>query len=641
MCGIYGIFSTNAVDRAEIERMGAAMRHRGPDDSGFFADRNFAMGMQRLAIIDVDHGQQPMFSEDGQIAVVCNGEIYNFRELRQMLRERGHTFASNSDSEVVVHLYEEYGPDCVKHLSGMFGLAIWDKGRRCLTLARDRLGIKPLYLAISENRIIFASELKAILEVSGIEREIDMNALDDYLALGYVPAPQSMLKGISKLVPGTYLVADADGHRVERYWWIPKTTAEHGDENEWIEEIVNTIENAVVSQMVSDVPLGAFLSGGIDSSAVVAFMSRNSSRPVKTYSIGFDSDSGGSYYNELPYARQVAERFATDHHEIIVRPDVAALLPELVWHLDEPVADAAYITTYLVSEFARKDVTVILSGVGGDELFGGYRRYLSEYYVNQYQRIPGLIRRALLQPFGRMLPSDRNSRIMDWSRLAKGFLAGAECPSDLRYESYVRVFDAAHLNRLTGRAMGERSPALVDAFAKATSADATSRLMDVDLRTQLPDDLLMLTDRMSMATSLECRVPLLDDRLVELCCRMPSQLKIRGARLKHALKHSLRGILPDAVIDRRKRGFGAPVGGWFKNELAGYLETVLSRDVVDARGLFNWDELERTKALHRSNRQDYTDHLSSLVNLEIWCQLYLDGDSPGEVVARLHEAQAA
>jgi asparagine synthase (glutamine-hydrolysing) len=362
-------------------------------------------------------------------------------------------------------------------------------------------------------------------------------------------------------------------------------------------------------------------------------MARHSAQPVKTYSIGFDTGTGGAYYNELPFARQVAERFKTDHHEIIVKPDVNELLPNLLWHLDEPIADAAFITTYLVSKFAREDVTVILSGVGGDELFGGYRRYWSEHLARKYLRIPYLLRRYMIQPMGHLLPSDRHSPILDRARLLKGFLRSAELDADERYENYVRVFGHADLEALLGTEVRGRSKAMAGAFAKSDGGDPVQRLIDVDLQTQLPDDLLMLTDRMSMATSLECRVPLLDDRLVELASRMPADLKVNGTRLKYVLKQALRGILPDDVIDRQKRGFGAPIGGWFKNELTGFVDGILSESRVRERGLFDWHKVAAIKAGHRANKEDYTDHLLSMMNLEIWSRMYLDGESAEAVTA--------
>lgn len=643
MCGIYGILQRTGRrhDPAVIHEMGRAQRHRGPDDAGFFADGELMFGMQRLSIIDVDGGHQPIANEDGTVTAICNGEIYNFRELRKTLVEEGHIFKTGSDSEVIVHLYEKYGTDFVSYLSGMFGLALWDSKCRRLLLARDRLGIKPLYIVANSAYLAFSSELKSILEIPGFERQIDPDALQEYLALGYVPAAHSMLKGIEKLPPATLIVADDKGISQRRYWQHSETEQQQRPVDQWSNDIAENLEAAVKSQMVSDVPLGAFLSGGVDSSAVVAFMAKHSGRPVKTYSIGFDATTGGSYYNELPYARQVAKMFGTDHHEIVVRPDVTSLLPKLLWHMDEPVADAAFITTYLVSKFAREDVTVILSGVGGDELFGGYRRYWSEHLVQSYRRIPSLIRKSVLQPIGRVLPSDRHSKILDWSRLAKGFLAGAELDSDERYEQFLRVFQSADAKRVLGRTTSARSPTMEAAFAAAGTNDAVQRLIDVDLQTQLPDDLLMLTDRMSMATSLECRVPLLDDRLVDLAAGMPSDLKVRGTKLKYALKQSLRGVLPDEIIDRKKRGFGAPIGGWFKNELSSYLDVVLSKARVQERGVFEWTEVDQIKRRHRENREDHTDQLLALMNFEIWTQMYIDGDAPETVTNQLLETRAS
>ena len=640
MCGIYGILGTPNLrfERSIMDTMGNVIRHRGPDDDGAFAEGPLLMGMRRLAIIDVTGGQQPISNEDGTVTVVCNGEIYNFRELRKELTARGHTFKSASDTEVIVHLYEEHGEDCAKYLHGMFAFAIWDKQKQKFLLGRDRLGIKPLYLSVNPDRIVFGSELKSILVCPDIERSINREALEEYLALGYVPAPMTILNGIEKLPPGSMLIADRAGIRQQRYWELPRGTDTGKDDDDWAACLSGAMEKAVVSQMVSDVPLGAFLSGGVDSSAVVAYMARNSSRPVKTYSIGFDTDSGGGYYNELPYARQVADLFKTDHHEIVVRPDVASLLPELLWHMDEPIADAAFVTTYLVSKFAREDVTVILSGVGGDELFGGYRRYWGSHLARMYRKIPRGIRQNLLQPTARLLPSDRHSAVFNWFRLAKGFMAGAELEPDEQYEEYIRVFKSGDLAKILSSGDPGRSSALLRAFESACSGDDLRRLIEVDLQTQLPDDLLMLTDKMSMATSLECRVPLLDDELVELAMQMPSHMKLRGTHLKAGMKDALRDILPDSIIDRKKRGFGAPIGAWFKNELSSYLDTVLDEQSVNNRGIFDWEHLRQIKSLHRSNKEDYTDHLLSMMNFEIWCQMYLDGKSHDQIAERLAAA---
>jgi asparagine synthase (glutamine-hydrolysing) len=363
----------------------------------------------------------------------------------------------------------------------------------------------------------------------------------------------------------------------------------------------------------------------------VALMAKHSNQPVRTYSIGFDTGKAGEYYNELPYARQVAKLFGTSHKEILVKPDVVTLLPKLLWHMDEPIADAAFITTYLVAEFARRDVTVILSGVGGDELFGGYRRYLGEYYGQYYNLLPKWLRAGVLAPVAARMPSDRHSALLNLSRYARSFILANELPFEERYRSYVQVFNAGQRRELLHKMPEATFDALGQAFSSAGQGDAIQRLFKVDLMTQLPDDLLMLTDKMTMATSIECRVPLLDDRLVDLAGSMPSNLKIRGRTLKHILKTALRGLLPDEILYRKKRGFGAPMGAWLKQELAPLLRGVLSRDSVERRGWFRWDSIATTIAMHESNREDHTDHLLSLMNLELWCRMYLDGQSPADL----------
>ena len=642
MCGIYGIYSESGglPDAEAMKSLDECIVHRGPDDTGTYRTTALVMGMRRLSIIDVAGGHQPIGNEDGSVWAVCNGEIYNFRELRRELEDVGHRFSTGSDSEVLVHSYEEFGDAFVERLSGMFGFALWDERRRRLLIGRDRLGIKPLYVMHDAGRLIFASEIKAILEVPGVDARLNGTALAEYLALGYVPAPYTMFDGIEKLPPASLLICDTSGVSTRQYWTMPRDVDQSLTADDWAECILATMEESVVSQMISDVPLGAFLSGGIDSSAVVALMARNSDEPVRTYSIGFGGSSGGAFYNELPFARQVAERFATQHQEIIVEPDVVNLLPRLIWHLDEPVADAAFITTYLVSEFARRSVTVILSGVGGDELFGGYRRYLGEYYGDRYRRVPGWIRNSILSPIASRLPSDRHSPLLNLSRYAKSFILTNELPFEERYSRYVGVYSDMERNALLPGSSQKAANQIGKAFANAPG-DSLQQLFAVDMMTQLPDDLLMLTDKMSMAASLECRVPLLDDRLVDLAFRMPSAHKIHGRQLKFAMKRAVRGLLPDSIISRKKRGFGAPFGAWIKNEISPVLDSVLSRGSIESRGLFSWEAVRETIALHQSGRADHTDHLMCLLNFEIWCRLYLDKRTPTELADELSTEIAA
>ena len=644
MCGIYGVLGlSGAAPHAPelLHRMGLSIRHRGPDDDGAFAEGPMLLGMRRLSIIDVAGGHQPLSGEDGNVVVVCNGEIYNFQALRSELEAAGHRFATRSDTEVIVHGYEEYGDAILGRLEGMFGLAIWDRRRRRLLVARDPLGIKPVYYHSSATQLAFASEAKALLQVPGIEARVDPAALAQYLSVGYVCAPQALFAGMRKLPPGHALIAENGRVETRAYWRLAPGIDESRPEQDWIDELRAEMERAVCEQMVSDVPIGAFLSGGIDSSAVVAFMSRHTDRPVRTYSIGFAGSSGAALYNELPHARTVAQAFGTEHREILVQPDVAALLPQLLWHMDEPVADAAFITTYLVSKFAREDVTVILSGVGGDELFGGYRRYLDEHYRRLYQRIPRVIRRSLFDPIARRLPSDRHHRLLNELRLAKAFVLADSLPFEERYRRYMEVFDGAARAALLLSAPPSFDDCIARAFAASGADDPLRRLMDVDLATQMPEDLLMLTDKMSMAVSLECRVPLLDQRLVELAARMPARLKVGGGELKRGMKRALEGVLPESILHREKRGFGAPIGAWFRQELAPLVADLLSPATVRRRGLLDADAVARTIAEHEQQRADRTDHLLALVNLEIWARLYLDGTSVDDVTAGLKARLAA
>ena len=641
MCAIYGVLTRrgNRPDERILNVMGNALAHRGPDDAGTFVSGPLLMGMRRLSIIDVEGGHQPISNEDGTISVVCNGEIYGFERIKADLLRRGHRFRSNSDTEMLVHLYEEYGDDLVQHIDGMYCFAIWDQPKQRLLLGRDRLGIKPLYLLMEPHRMIFASELKGILALPDVDRRIDPNALREYLSLGYVPAPHSMIQRIQKLPPASVMSWEGGEFQTRQYWALPEPASERFSESEWIARVRTELERSVKEQMVSDVPLGAFLSGGIDSSAVVGLMARNTSSPVKTYSIGFDTQGAGRYYNELPFAKAVAEQFETDHREIVVRPDCSDLLPKLIWQLDEPIADSAFITTYLVAEFAQQDVTVTLCGVGGDELFGGYRRYLGEYYSRLYQRVPWSVRKHVIEPIARRLPSDRHSRWLNTSRLVKKFVLSGDQTLAERYRDYVQVFDRSVLSQLLVSGCGGPQDALDRAFGRAHGpADSLWKLMDVDLATQLPDDLLALTDRMTMMTSLECRVPFLDKGVVEVAAKMPSEMKIRGRQLKYVLKQAMQDLLPSAVLNRSKRGFGAPLGAWIKGELASYLREVLSEERIRARGLVNWPVVQSLIEEHAAGREDYTDHLLGLMNLELWCSVYLDSVEPAELTSSLRQA---
>ncbi|HRF03993.1 asparagine synthase (glutamine-hydrolyzing) [Accumulibacter sp.] len=637
MCGIHGIYRFDglSVEPRMLSSMGDRIRHRGPDDEGSHVDGPCGIGMRRLSIIDLAGGHQPLSNVDGSLWLVCDGEIYNFRELRSELQGKGYHFKSGSDAEVLLHLYDAEGDDFVLRLNGMFDFALWDVRRRRLLIGRDRLGVKPLYVLQDWQRLAFASEAKALLALPGVSAELDHGVVADYLHLGYVAAPGCIFKDIRKLPPATLLAVEDGEVREWRYWRLSEQIISGVSESQWIERVKVQLDESVRMQMVSDVPIGAFLSGGVESSAVLGLMARHSEQPIRTYAIGFSGAEAEALYNELPYARQMAKLFASEHREIVVQPDVVALLPKLLWHMDEPLSNTAFITTYLVSEFARGDVKVILSGVGGDELFGGYRRYLGGHYVRRYRRWPGWLRRAA-SLVARRFPASRNSGVLNDLRLAKGFMASAEMSFDERYRSYLQVLSRRHVSALLlDESAASASDPLARAFAAAGNEDELNRMLAVDAETQLPDDLLLLTDKMSMAMSLECRVPFLDHQLVELAAAMPASIKVRDGRLKHLLKASLADLLPDDILSRKKRGFGTPMGAWLKRELAPLLKRLLAAEVVEARGLFSHTVVKRLMADHAANRIDGTDILLAMMNLEIWSRIFLDRRDPADVAEEL------
>jgi asparagine synthase (glutamine-hydrolysing) len=592
------------------------IRHRGPDDEGVHTEPGVGLGMRRLSIIDLSTGHQPIHNEDGTIWVVFNGEIYNYRELRESLERAGHHFYTSSDTETIVHAYEEWGEEAFVRLRGMFGIALWDRPRRTLLLARDRAGQKPLHYAMRGDRLFFGSEIKSLIAAGAIDREIDLTALDHYLSFLYAPRDRAIFKGVKKLPPGHYLKF-ADGRiEVRQYWRIADVEPFTGSADEAAQALRGVLASAVRSHMVSDVPLGAFLSGGVDSSVVVGLMAEASSRPVKTFSIGFDEPQ----FDELEHARTVAQHFGTEHHEFVVRPDGLSILDRLIAHSDEPFADSSAIPTWYVSEIARRHVTVVLSGDGGDELFGGYDRYLPHPRVAQFDRLPVPGKRQLAGALWPLLPHGARG---------KNFLRHVARSDNGRYLDSIAFFqpdekDALYAEGVRGALQGSAEEALAQHFDRFGSLPPHSRMMRFDFETYLPEDVLTKVDRMSMAHSIESRVPLLDNEVIDFAASIPSALKIVNGRRKHILKEAARTMLPASILDRRKQGFGVPLGIWFRGGLTDVFSDVLRSPTTRQRGYFEPAFVDRVVDEHLSGKRDHTLRLWQLLVFELWHRQYID-----------------
>jgi asparagine synthase (glutamine-hydrolysing) len=617
MCGIAGIVRWNdePVFEHEIRSMCDVMVHRGPDDHGVYVAPGVGIGMRRLSIIGLDSGHQPMSNEDGTIWVVFNGEIYNYAELRHDLQQRGHVFKTTSDTECLVHLYEEHGSGVVDQLRGMFAFAIWDGNTRQLLLARDRLGIKPLYYTESRHGLIFASELKPILQCHGVDRSLDWEAVGHLLTFLATPSAHSIVSGIRKLEPARVAIARAGQPlRIERYWDVTVQPDEGATEGELIERLRALLEESVALHCVSDVPVGAFLSGGIDSSAVVATLARQHAEPVKTFSIGFE-EAG---FDELSYARDVAARFGTDHYDLVVRPDVVAVVEDLTWYLDEPFGDTSAIPTYMVSKLAAAHVKVVLTGDGGDEVFAGYERYLVEDRERSFDKLPRPLRRAA-GAVGAMLPGGTRG---------KRFLQHLALDGARRYVDASAMFRADDLRRLL-------HPNAYDIVANHDAAGGAARSMDGygndwlsavqrwDLAAYLPQDILTKVDRMTMAHSIEARPPLIDHRIVEFAATVPARLRLHNGRTKHLFKQAMRGLLPDLIIDRPKQGFAVPLAKWLRTDLATFARDILLSQSARERGLFNLQHVEHLLRLNERGR-NLDLQLWTILSLELWCRRFID-----------------
>jgi asparagine synthase (glutamine-hydrolysing) len=629
MCGIAGFIEQRVMKpphewqaSAEmvLDRMCRVIAHRGPDDQGTVVREGVALGMRRLSIIDLAGGHQPMSGEDGSVTTVFNGEIYNYRELQRDLEVRGHHFETHSDTEAIVHAYEEYGSECVKLFRGMFAFAIWDERARKLFIARDRVGKKPLYYILTpQGTFIFGSELKSLLQHPEVKAEANPEAVDAYLTFGYVPDPMCILSGVHKLPPGHHLSFVEGRVSVEQYWDFCFEESVIKTEEEYVENLRTLLDDAVRIRMVADVPLGAFLSGGVDSSAVVGLMSRHSARPVKTFSIGFHEDS----YNELKYARLAAKHFGTDHHELIVTPESCQIVDELVWHFDEPFADPSSIPTYIVSKLAREYVTVVLSGDGGDELFAGYTRYAIDRKRSGFARFPRFLRHGVMQPLSRRLPHGA------WGR---NYIHNVALDPIDRYIDGMSFFTT--LNKLSLYTDSfihqlDGTPGALSFFRDhaehARSSEHLDQLLYLDSKTYLPGDIMTKVDRMSMAVSLEARAPLLDHKLIDFVTRIPPSMKMKGLETKHIFKRAVRDFVPAEILDRPKQGFGLPIEQWINNQLRERIRETLTESRTRQRGYINSSYVNTLLDEHERGRRDQSMPLWVLFMFELWQRAFIDG----------------
>jgi asparagine synthase (glutamine-hydrolysing) len=597
--------------------MNAAITHRGPDDEGVFRDQQAMLGMRRLSIIDLAGGHQPVHNEDATVQAVFNGEIYNFRELRAELEGLGHRFYTHSDTEVIVHGYEQWGDGCFARLDGMFGIALWDIRSRTLLLARDRFGEKPLFYADQGMRLLFASELKSLLQVPGFAPEISPEAVRGYVCFGYVPTPGSIFRGVQKLPPGHYLRFVEGRASVHRYYALELGPKHQLDERAAEEELARLLDQAVKSRLVSDVPFGAFLSGGLDSSVVVALMSRHLQQPVRTFSIGFREAA----YNELSDARRVARHLGTEHHELVVEPDAVELLQQLVWYLDEPFADSSSVPTYLVAKLARQHVKMVLTGDGGDEAFAGYDRYLR---FLELQRLGPLRPGAAVATgmAGRFIPGPNGYRLR---RIAERLRQ----PFPESYLSGVALTRADVADALLGEAVRPDGAGHYGGLAAVARAVETLEPLDrcvaIDFASYLPDDILVKLDRMAMANSLEGRAPFLDHRVVDFAVRLPREQRVQGRRGKHLLRRAAARWLPPEVLSKPKQGFAIPLGQWFRGPLAPLAGDLLASRSFRERGLLRPQAAQRYLGSHLAGEADHGELLWLIVSLELWARRYLDG----------------
>jgi len=643
MCGIAGF---NWDDKRLAVKMVSVINHRGPDSSGFYNDRNASLGHARLSIIDLsDKGKQPMSNEDGSIWISYNGEIYNFQEIRYELEKKGHKFVSHTDTETIIHAYEEYGTSCLDYFNGMFAFCIYDSNKKIFFIARDRIGKKPLYYYLNNGKFIFASEIKSILECSQVKRAVNLDALNNFISLRYNPIKETIFEGIERLFAGHYMIFDLKKHsmKIEKYWDFAVDEKFKKSKSFFSKELRELFKDSVRMRLISDVPLGVYLSGGIDSSAIVSMMSRinketGNDKPIKTFSVGFKY---GDKVNELPFAKQVRDLFSTEHKEFLIEPDSIKALPKIIWHLDEPCADPALIPVFYLSEYAKKDITVILTGDGGDELFAGYDQYKFLTAANRLRFLPKSVRQNFLPSFINYVPDvvldkfykhSSNMGSEGVKRFSRFFSKIKDDKAGAYYE-LVSIFDDEERKQL----VAEKKIRNIDykEIGKTYFSDKnsfTNQLLRFDTKRLLPESYLMKTDRMTMAHSVEARVPFLDYRLVEFAFKIPPRYKLNGMQTKYILKQALHGYLPKNILQRKKQSFHVPVEEWVEKDLKHVFEEMLSEKLIKKQGYFDYSYVQKMFNGYKNSRLFYARQLWNLLSFQLWHRIYIEKEKPEKIL---------
>ena len=633
MCGICGVYGLD--DKKLVKEMTDIIAHRGPDDHGYFFDEKVGLGHRRLSIIDLSGGKQPIFNEDRSICIVFNGEIYNFKEIREQLEKKGHRFSTNTDTEVIIHNYEEKGVKCVEDFNGFFAFAIWDSEKKQLFIARDRAGIKPVYYTVVEGILLFSSEIKSLLLHHQVKREVNLRSLDRYLTYRYVPGRETMFEGIYKLRPGEYITASSEDIKIDSYWRFQINEKSNKNENFYAEKLRELFEDSVKKRMISDVPIGAYLSGGIDSSSIVHFMTKHSETTVKTFCLGFEDVEKG--IDETTQARQVADLYGTDHHEIVIGKNKSKLLPKIIWHLDDPLGDTAIIANYLMAESVRKHITVVLSGEGADELFGGYMQHKYLLLASKIKRIvPKFATQNVLPAVLKTVPKSVIDKFFHYpaSIGQEGKRRSIKLLSNLHdetvtYTSLISTFGEDDKKDLYSSEFEREIPTksvrqeINKSFSNNNNQNVFNKAITYEFNNWLPDDILFKLDKISMAKSLEGRVPFLDHRVIEFSAKMPWRIKIKDGNEKYILRKAMQTVLPKAVYRRKKHAFYMPITSWFGRELRDLAKNLLDSDQIKKRGYFRPSEVRKIVSGHRKEFLHEKQFMSLLI-LEMWHRIFID-----------------